>query len=233
MSPAFTYDVLLNLQVLVDEVGSVAQIGHDAANVRCCQYYGIGLFSNDNAAGSLVNGEIALLASGESAITSLETSYRGKYDIAPAQQWREYEGGSVYYDGAETFENEYLKVIGETYDDVLYTGKLAADEATGTPLVGRTSAFAGFTSLVIPARSDASLKDAAWKFIRWAASEEGQRYVMQMSDVPNQTSLAMSDDYYEIGGGKNYWALAFQAQGAEIGDTVAVVNIDDAWYYVP
>ena len=60
--------------------------------------------------------------------------------------------------------------------------------------------------LVIPARSDASLKDAAWKFIRWAASEEGQRYVMQMSDVPNQTSLAMSDDYYEIGGGKNYWA---------------------------
>ena len=165
-----------------------------------------------------MSGDIALLASGESAITSLETSYRGKYDIAPAQQWREYEGGSVYYDGAETFENEYLKVIGETYDDVLYTGELAADEATGTPLVGRTSAFAGFTSLVIPARSDASLKDAAWKFIRWAASEEGQRYVMQMSDVPNQTSLAMSDDYYEIGGGKNYWALAFQAQGAEIGD---------------
>lgn len=41
---------------------------------------------------------------------------------------------------------------------------------------------------------------------------------MQMSDVPNQTSLAMSDDYYEIGGGRNYWALAFQAQTAEIGD---------------
>lgn len=180
--------------------------------------YGIGLFSNDNAAGSLVNGEVALLASDESAITSLETSYRGKYDIAPAQKWREYVGGSVYYDGAETFENEYLKVIGETYDDGVYTGELAVDEATGTELVGRNAAFAGFTSLVIPARSDASLKDAAWKFIRWAASEEGQRYVMQLGNVPNQTSLAMSEEYYEIGNGRNYWALAFQAQTAEIGD---------------
>ena len=205
-----TYDALYEFVRLSSPEGGNGGRGENG--------YGIGLFSNDNAAGSLVNGEIALLASSESAITSLETSYRGKYDIAPAQQWREYEGGSIYYDGAETFENEYLKVIGETYDDVLYTGELAVDETTGTPLVGRTSAFAGFTSLVIPARSDASLKDAAWKFIRWAASEEGQRYVMQMSDVPNQTSLAMSDDYYAIGSGKNYWALAFQAQGAEIGD---------------
>ena len=180
--------------------------------------YGIGLFSQDNAAGSLVNGNVALLASGESAITSLETSYKGKYDLAPAQQWREYVGGSVYYDGAETFENEYLKVIGETYDDGVYTGELAVDEETGTELVGRASAFATFTSLVIPANSDASLKDAAWKFIRWAASEEGQRYVMKLGDVPNQTSLAMSEEYYEVGGGRNYWALASQAQTAEIGD---------------
>ena len=205
-----TYDALYEFVRLSSPVGGNGGKGENG--------YGIGLFSNDNAAGSLVNGEIALLASGESAITSLETSYRGKYDIAPAQQWREYEGGSVYYDGAETFENEYLKVIGEKYDDVLYTGELAVDEATGTPLVGRTSAFATFTSLVIPARSDASLKDEAWKFIRWAAGEEGQRYLMQMGDVPNQTSLAVSDEYYEIGGGRNYWALAFQAQSAEIGD---------------
>lgn len=205
-----TYDALYEFVRLSSPVGGNGGRGENG--------YGIGLFSNDNAAGSLVNGEVALLASSESAITSLETSYRGKYDIAPAQQWREYEGGSVYYDGAETFENEYLKVIGETYDNEVYTGELAVDEATSTPLVGRTSAFAGFTSLVIPARSDASLKDLAWKFIRWAASEEGQRYLMQMSDVPNQTSLAMSDDYYAIGSGKNYWALAFQAQTAEIGD---------------
>ena len=92
------------------------------------------------------------------------------------------------------------------------------DEETGTELVGRNSAFAGFTSLVIPARSDASLKDAAWKFIRWAASEEGQSYVMKLGDVPNQTALATSEEYYEVGGGRNYWALAFQAQTAEIGD---------------
>ena len=205
-----TYDALyefVRLSSPVDGNGGKGEAG-----------YGIGLFSQDNAAGSLVNGNVALLASGESAITSLETSYKGKYDLAPAQQWREYEGGSVYYDGEETFENEYLKVIGETYDDGVYTGELAVDEETGTELVGRNSAFAGFTSLVIPARSDASLKDAAWKFIRWAASEEGQRYVMKLGDVPNQTALATSEEYYEVGGGRNYWALAFQAQTAEIGD---------------
>ena len=205
-----TYDALyefVRLSSPVDGNGGKGEAG-----------YGIGLFSNDNAAGSLVNGNVALLASDETAITSLETSYKGKYDLAPAQQWREYEGGSVYYDGEETFENEYLKVIGETYDDGVYTGELAVDEETGTELVGRNSAFAGFTSLVIPARSDASLKDAAWKFIRWAASEEGQSYVMKLGDVPNQTALATSEEYYEVGGGRNYWALAFQAQTAEIGD---------------
>lgn len=205
-----TYDALyefVRLSSPVDGNGGKGEAG-----------YGIGLFSNDNAAGSLVNGNVALLACDETAITSLETSYKGKYDLAPAQQWREYEGGSVYYDGEETFENEYLKVIGETYDDGVYTGELAVDEETGTELVGRNSAFAGFTSLVIPARSDASLKDAAWKFIRWAASEEGQRYVMKLGDVPNQTALATSEEYYEVGGGRNYWALAFQAQTAEIGD---------------
>ena len=205
-----TYDALyefVRLSSPVDGNGGKGEAG-----------YGIGLFSNDNAAGSLVNGNVALLASDETAITSLETSYKGKYDLAPAQQWREHEGGSVYYDGEETFENEYLKVIGETYDDGVYTGELAVDEETGTELVGRNSAFAGFTSLVIPARSDASLKDAAWKFIRWAASEEGQSYVMKLGDVPNQTALATSEEYYEVGGGRNYWALAFQAQTAEIGD---------------
>ena len=62
------------------------------------------------------------------------------------------------------------------------------------------------------------MKDAAWKFIRWAASEAGQKYLMKLGDVPNQTSLAMSEEYYSVGSGRNYWALAYQAQSAEIGD---------------
>ncbi len=180
--------------------------------------YGIGLFSGDNAATSLINKTIALLASGMNAITTLETSMKGGYDLAPAQQWREYEGGSVYYDGAQTFANEYLKVIGETYDNEEYTGKLAVDEATGTPLVGRVAGFSGMTALVIPQNANAANKEAAWKFIRWAAGEEGQRYVMKLDRVPNQTSLARSEDYYAEGEGKNYWALGFQAQYGNIGD---------------
>ena len=205
-----TYDALYEFVRLSSPEGGNGGQGENG--------YGIGLPSEDNAAGSLVNGKVALLASGESAITSLETSYKGKYDIAPAQQWRAYEGGSVYYKGEETFRNEYLKVIGMEYDGVEYTGELAADEATGTELVGRNAAFGTFTALVIPARSNASFKDAAWKFIRWAASEAGQKYLMKLGDVPNQTSLAMSEEYYSVGSGRNYWALAYQAQSAEIGD---------------
>ncbi len=204
------YDALYEFVRLSSPVGGRNGQGEDG--------YGVGVFSGDNSASSLSTQQVALLASSD-AVTSLETSYNGKYDIAPAQQWREYVGGSTYQmNGEEGFANEYLKVIGETYDGEVYTGELAVDEETGTPYVGRATGFAGMTALVIPERSDASLKDAAWKFIRWAASAEGQAYVLQTGDVPNQTSLAFSDDFLNIGNGKNYWAFAFQAQNANIGD---------------
>ena len=44
MSPAFANHVLLYLQVLVDEVGAVLQVGHDAAHMGRGQYHRIGLF---------------------------------------------------------------------------------------------------------------------------------------------------------------------------------------------
>ena len=43
VTPALAYHVLLDLQVLVDEVGAVVQVGHDAAHMGRCQDHGIGL----------------------------------------------------------------------------------------------------------------------------------------------------------------------------------------------
>ena len=181
--------------------------------------YSVGIYSDDNTPGSLVQGDVALLASDNDALTSFETSYKGKYDIAPAQQWREYVGGSVYYEGSESFANEYLKVIGETYDGTMYTGELAKDEETGTPYVGRVTSFSGADALVIPKNSDSAAYEAVWKFIRWAASEEGQSYLLQTGTIPNQTELAFGAEYTEtVGAGRNFWAFAYMTQDSNIGD---------------
>ena len=44
MLPCLADDVLLNLQVLVDEIGAILEVGHDAAHMGCRQHDGIGLF---------------------------------------------------------------------------------------------------------------------------------------------------------------------------------------------
>ena len=57
-------------------------------------------------------------------------------DLAPVTQYRKYVGGSTYQkDNQSGFANEYLKVIGEEYGGVVYTGALK--EENGTPIVGR------------------------------------------------------------------------------------------------
>ena len=42
MTPRLAYHVLLYLQVLIDEIGAIMQIGHDTAHVCCCQHDSIG-----------------------------------------------------------------------------------------------------------------------------------------------------------------------------------------------
>lgn len=161
---------------------------------------------------------VAMVSGRAEQMTTLEIAYKGQYDITVPTQWREYKGGSVYYDGEETFANEYLKVIGKKYDGTVYTGELAKDETSGIPFVGRQSGYGSFSALMIPVNSDPSNYEAAWKFIRWAASEEGQKIYMKTGRVPNQSALALGDEYAALGGERNYRALAIAAQGAEIGD---------------
>lgn len=117
--------------------------------------YGVGVYSEENLAGSLSKGKVALLASDGSQVTSLNVGYKQNYDFAPTTQYREYEDGSVYYKGEETFANEHLKVIGKTYDGKEYTGELKKS-TDGVAIVGRQAAFSSANALVISKRSDSA-----------------------------------------------------------------------------
>ena len=188
--------------------------------------YGVGVYSEENLAGSLSKGKVALLASDGSQVTSLNVGYKQNYDFAPTTQYREYEDGSVYYKGEETFANEHLKVIGKTYDGKEYTGELKKS-TDGVAIVGRQAAFSSANALVISKRSDSAKYEAAWNFIRWAAGPAGQAIYATTGQVPNQTSIATSDTYLSaVDATKNYWAFADGSSHGEIGDWAYFVNGD-------
>lgn len=191
--------------------------------------YGISTATDDHSAATLIDGTAAMIASDQSAVTSLSVTYQDKYDIAPALQYKRYEDGSVYYDGDKTFDNQYLKVIGEKYDgDVksasgkVFTG--APEKVSGAEIKGYEATFSKADALVIPERSDPAAYEAAWKFIRWAASAEGQKLYMKTGNAPNQTALAFGADYVNGVEGKNYWAFANGAKTGSIGDWSYFVN---------
>ena len=161
--------------------------------------------------------ELAAMATlGGITLAELDRNMRGNYDIAPCQQYREYVGGSVYYDGEETFANEYLKVIGKDG----YTGALKTADGTenGTPVQGNIAACSETPALVVPKNSDPQKYEASWKFIRWAAGPDGQKILAQTGVVPNQMSVAFSDDYLKTRTDINLYARSLTAIGGDIGD---------------
>ncbi len=159
---------------------------------------------------------VAMATLGDVTLAELDRNMRGNYDIAPCQQYRAYVGGSVYYNGAETFENEYLKVIGKDG----YTGALKTADGTesGTPVKGKIAACSKAQTLVIPKNSNSEMYEASWKFIRWAAGPDGQKILAQTGVVPNQTSVSFSDDYLKTRTDINLYARSLTAIGGDIGD---------------
>lgn len=149
-------------------------------------------------------------------------SYKGllgdNLNMALPAQYREYVGGSTYQAGANDFTGEYLKVIGETYEGQEYTGDLKAEG--DTPIVGRCTTASEASAFFIPANTKNKNYDAAFKFICWAASEEGQAILAEGNTlVPNQTSLGLG----EYADAKtravpNMWAGAYVCRQADIGD---------------
>lgn len=142
------------------------------------------------------------------------------FDVCPCETYREYEGGSTFQKGGQAgFANEYLKVIGETYDGTVYTGEVK--RVNGTPIVGNQTTASISEYLVIPACSDPEKYQAAWDFISWVATE-GQRYIAKTDTLaPIAEDVLFSDEYAynsEINHGKNYYALAMMASNTSRGD---------------
>lgn len=139
-------------------------------------------------------------------------------DICVPETYREYEGGSVYYEGGTDFKHEYLKVIGKTYGGELYTGDIK--KVDGTPIIGNSTTASITSALVIPANSDLDKYEASWNFISWVATE-GQKYIAKSTGVPVASDTAFGEDYAkneEISKGKNLYAVAKMSVNAASGD---------------
>lgn len=134
--------------------------------------------------------------------------------MAVPAQYREYEGGSTY----EKNGQQYLKVIGQTYDGQVYTGQL--HEENGTPIVGEAATASKGAGLFLPANTRNQNYEAAMKFAAWVAGPEGQKILSQSNKmVPNQVAYGL-EEYAQseqrlLSG---MWAGPYMAQAAEIGD---------------
>ena len=190
--------------------------------------YGVTPESNITGAGAVSNqflsGEVAIILNTFAEnINNYNRSMRGNFNVAPAMQYREYEGGSTYQSGGNDFAHEYLYVIGETYDldgdgaaDDVYTGELLYEN--GTPIVGTRDVMSRYCYLVIPTNSDPTKYEAAWKFISWAAGVEGQEIMVKTGRFePNQDSVAFGS-FANYSTDINYYAVADASRHGDIGD---------------
>ena len=93
-------------------------------------------------------------------------------------------------------------------------------------MTGNIAACAESPSLVVPKNSDPEKHEASWKFIRWAAGPDGQKILAQTGIVPNQQSVALSDDYLKTRTDINLYARSLTATIADIGDWAYFQNGD-------
>lgn len=193
-------------------------------------YYGYGVANPDSGSGDnwFNTAQIAMVrGTPESVKGKMEQTRADDFDICMPETYREYEGGSVYYNGGSGYKNEFLRVIGETYDDLkttdnptgVYTGEIK--KVNGTPIVGNTTSASISQGLVIPACSDPAKYQASWDFISWVATD-GQKYIAKTETVaPVAEKTLMSDDYVgnsAVTYGKNFYAIAKTSLSASRGD---------------
>ena len=182
--------------------------------------YGVANYDTDVTDNLINNAQVAMGHGTPGGIKGrMESSRANDFDICLPETYREYEGGSVYYSGGNGFANEYLKVIGETYDNEVYTGdiKVVGD----AKIIGNTTTASISEGLVIPACSDPAKYQASWDFISWVATD-GQKYIAKTQTViPVSEKALFSDDFLnnsEITYGKNFYAVAKTSLSAGRGD---------------
>ena len=187
-------------------------------------YYGYGVANTDTGSQQNLfnNRQVAMVRSTPEQIATYSEANKVDFDFCVPESYREYEGGSVYYaDNADKseIENERLKVIGETYNGEVYTGRIKT--VNGTKIVGNDTSCGTTQGLFIPVRSDSSKYQASWDFISWVATE-GQRYVADVGSVA-PVSKDVCFGYYlnnvkQQSNKKNYYAIGRCAYNAGTGD---------------
>lgn len=182
------------------------------------EVYGYGIspspatLNNSSKVQYFTSGEVAMLVDGTTELDPVYNALVGKteWDIAPMYTYREFEGEDPAGSGT-------LKVIGKEYDGVEFTGEVK--EVNGTPIVGKLSGSSQNFGWAIPANS--SRKDAAWKFLQYLTSAEGQSYfVANDAGAPSVSSYINSPEYYDKDNKKcdNYRAISIMVEACTIGD---------------
>ena len=191
------------------------QVGTDKNVDTGSKGYGVATPETSNAENNLTNGTTAMTRTGVGKTSTFDGF--NFVDYCPAEQYRVYEGGSTYqHEGKDGFANEYLKVIGETYDGEVYTGALKV--VNGTKIVGKQATASISEGLAIPACSDPDKYQAAWNFISWVATE-GQTYLAKAGTIaPVARDVLFSDKFAYAENDRNMYAVAVASANAQRGD---------------
>ncbi len=167
----------------------------------------------------LTGSDCPLLIESYSNVNPFKSSLKENFDIALSPQYREFVGGSVV-GNASDITTQRLKVIGETYGDVVYNGELVKAE-NGTPIVGEIQNVGTSNALCIPVNSDPSKYQASMDFISWVCSSEGQLQIAKSNSyIPTLGNVALSDDFLNSDDRKvqNTYAASLASRNMDIGD---------------
>jgi hypothetical protein len=176
--------------------------------------YGVAPLTTQNRNARFTSGEVPLYIESYSEAQSFKNVLGDALGMALPAQYREYAGGSTYQKDGK----EYLKVIGETYDGVVYTGELHVEN--GTAIMGEAMTDSECAGLFLPTNTKNKNYDAAFKFASWVASLEGQKILAKGNKyVPNHTSYGLGE--YADSADRlvpNTWIGPYACQKSEIGD---------------
>ena len=181
--------------------------------------YGVAKPTTENRTKEFTSGESPMLIETSGDINLFKgTAVANNFDVAPAPQYREFDGETTRtVDG-----QEYLTVIdGENYKGERKTVTNSDGEEVLCQGEAITSLTNDSSALAIPDNIDRESKDAAFKFINWAAGPEGQTILAKGNTcVPNQSNVAMSEEFNNAAERKagNTWAVGFAMQDCYIGD---------------
>lgn len=175
--------------------------------------YGV-MSERDERSSQFSRGEIAILKEQQDELRTQKTVLKSDVNVAPCEQYRSY-GEDTYTEGGTDFAHTYLKVIGETYAEEKYTGRI--EEVNGVKVVGNTQTHSTTTALIMPKRADEAKRQSAWKFIRWVCGPEGQA-ILKDSDLWTVVNSKVAFGNAETVKAYNAYAFAFATQGGEIYD---------------